>query len=480
MSKPSMNRMLPAVLPMLVASIAGCGGDGSNVPGPSPVAPVASVTVTAPATTVPVGGTVQLTATAKDANGTVLEGRAFEWATSDASVASVSPTGLVTALAEGPVEIRVTAEGIAGNLGLTVMPAGPVGPVSLGLQEVVSGLDFPLYLTSPPGDDRLFVVLKGGTIRVIKGGVLQAAPFLDLTAKVNSTGGERGLLGLAFAPDYATSGRFIVHYSELSGDTHVSLFQVSADPDRADPASESVLLTVPQPGVAHKSGQVLFGPDRFLYIGVGDGDDDDHGQGQSLGDLLGSILRVDVTSGAAYTVPPDNPFVGNSNARPEVWSYGFRNPWRFTFDRATGDLYIGEVGDHNWEEIDFASAGDGAGRGINYGWGSMEGKHCVRAACDQSGLTLPVLEYDHTNGCSVIGGYVYRGAAIPGLQGTYFYADYCGGWVKSFRMQGGQVVDQKDWPELAPGGKVTSFGEDAAGELYVVSQAGGVFKIVPK
>jgi glucose/arabinose dehydrogenase len=180
-------------------------------------------------------------------------------------------------------------------------------------------------------------------------------------------------------------------------------------------------------------------------------------------------------------VPPDNPFVGTPNARPEVWSYGFRNPWRFSFDRATGDLYIGDVGEADWEEVDYSSAADGAGRGINYGWSVMEGQHCFRVAgCDQTGLTLPVLEYDHTTGCSVIGGYVYRGAAVPALQGTYFYADYCFGWVRSFRIQGGQPVDETDWPSLAPGGKVTSFGEDAAGELYLVTQLGGVFKIVPQ
>ena len=232
---------------------------------------------------------------------------------------------------------------------------------------------------------------KAGAIRVLKGGTLLETPFLDLTSKVFSDGGELGLLGLAFAPDYASSGRFIVHYIDLSGDTRVSLFRVSGDPDRADPASESLVLAVPQPGVAHKGGQIRFGPDGMLYIGLGDGADNDQGRGQSLADLLGNILRIDVST-APYTVPPDNPFVGTAGARPEVWSYGFRNPWRFSFDRATGDLYIGDVGESKWEEVDYASAADGAGRGVNYGWSRMEGQHCFgRAECDQTGLTLPVL-----------------------------------------------------------------------------------------
>jgi hypothetical protein len=220
----------------------------------------------------------------------------------------------------------------------------------------------------------------------------------------------------------------------------------------------------------------------LLYIGLGDGDDNDGGRGQSLRELFASILRIDVSSGATYNVPPDNPFVATPDARPEVWSYGLRNPWRFSFDPANGDLYIGDVGERRWEEVNYASAASGAGKGVNYGWGRMEGGHCfqINTQCDQTGLTLPVLEYDHLEGCSVIGGYVYRGSAIPGLQGHYFYADYCSGWVRSFRMDGGVAVDRTEWPTLQPGGPVTSFGEDAAGELYLLTEEGGVFKIVPQ
>jgi glucose/arabinose dehydrogenase len=462
---------------VLSALVSACGGDGGDTQAPKPVQ---TVTVTAPTTTIQIGQTVQLTATAKDEDGTVVGGSTFTWNTSDAAVAAVSPTGLVSGVAEGQAEISATAEGIPGSISITVSATSP-SPIVLGLQPIVTGLRFPTYLTSPPGDDRLFVLEKAGTIRVIKSGVLLTTPFLDLTGKVESQGGEQGLLGLAFAPDYATSGRFFIHYNDRAGNNRVSLLRVSADPDRAELGTELEVLVIPQPGVAHNGGQLLFGPDGFLYIGLGDGSDSDQGRGQSLSDLFGSILRIDVISARPYLVPPDNPFVSTAGARPEVWSYGLRNPWSFSFDRATNDLYIADAGESHWEEIDFASAADGAGRGVNYGWSVMEGAHCVRGdLCDQTGLTPPVLEYSHSDGCAVIGGHVYRGAAIPRLQGTYFYADYCLGAVRSFRLSGGVPVEQTDWPDLRPDGQITSFGEDPAGELYVVTQEGGVFKIVPR
>jgi len=357
------------------------------------------------------------------------------------------------------------------------------GTVPVALQPVASGLAFPLYLTAPPGDPRLFIVEKGGTIRIVKDGALLPVPFLDISDRV-STGGEQGLLGLAFDPSYAGTGRFIVHYTDVSGTTTVSSFHVSAgDPDQADPASEAVLLTVPQPFANHNGGQILFGPDGMLYLGLGDGgsENDPDGRGQSLADLLGDIVRVDVGTGSGYTIPADNPFVGRNDARPEIWSYGLRNPWRFSFDPATGDLYLADVGQDQWEEVDVAPAAQGAGRGANFGWNVMEGRHCFGgAACDSSLYTLPVLEYSHSEGCSITGGYVYRGAAIPDLQGHYFYSDFCQGWVRSFRLQDGQAADQLQWPTLAPGGAVTSFGVDAAGELYIMNSGGQVFRIVPQ
>lgn len=358
-------------------------------------------------------------------------------------------------------------------------PTPPSGAVPVALQPVATGMSFPLYLTSPPGDQRLFVVEKAGAIRVSAGAGFLPDPFLDVTAQV-STDGEQGLLGLAFPPDYAASGQFVIHYTNVEGHTRVSRFQVSADPNRADPASETVLLAADQPFPNHNGGQILFGPDGFLYIGLGDGGSfsDPFGRAQRLDEPLGSILRIDHLTGAAA---PDNPFTQTPGALPEIWSYGLRNPWRFTFDRATGDLYIADVGETQWEEVNYSPAAEAAGRGVNYGWDLMEGRHCLQGGdCDTTGLTLPVLEYDHSHGCSITGGYVYRGAAIPDLQGHYFYSDFCSGFVRSFRIEAGRAVDEFDWPTLRPGGAVVSFGEDAVGEVYLTTAEGGVFKIVPQ
>ncbi len=381
--------------------------------------------------------------------------------------------------------ISLVAASSCGSEFTNETPTPPTGPIPVALQEVGSGLGFPVYLTSPPGDARLFIVEKGGTIRIRKPEGFVAEPFLDISQQV-STDGERGLLGLAFPADYATSGRFVVHYTNLEGNTRVSVFHVSTDPDRADPLSETVMLAENQPFSNHNGGQITFGSDGFLYIGLGDGGSggDPDNRGQRLDEPLGSILRIDVShpsANAAYSVPADNPFTQASGARSEIWSYGLRNPWRFSFDRATGDLYIGDVGQNLWEELDWSPAAEGAGRGVNYGWKVMEGRHCYEEdTCDQTGLTLPVVEYGHDIGCSVTGGYVYRGAAIPELQGHYFYADFCGGFVRSFRVEAGAAVDEFDWPTLRPGGQISSFGEDAAGELYVIIAEGRVFKIVPQ
>lgn len=362
-------------------------------------------------------------------------------------------------------------------------PGGPSTGTGARLQEIVAGLSSPLYLTAPTGDPRLFIVEKTGAIRIVKDGLLLGEPFLSISNQV-TTDGERGLLGLAFDPDYATTGVFIVHYTDLDGNTTLSRFQVSpTDPDRADPASQTLVLAAAQPFANHNGGQIAFGPDGFLYLGLGDGGGggDPGNRAQDLSDLLGSILRIDVRNGAPYGVPADNPFVGQANARPEVWSYGLRNPWRFSFDRSTGDLYIGDVGELQREEIDVSTAEAGAGRGLNFGWHIMEGTSCfLEAGCDQTGLTLPVLEYNHNQGCSVIGGYVYRGNAIPKLQGRYFYGDLCQRSIRSFQFSNAQASEQTNWPTLSPPGPLLSFGEDAAGELYVLEEGGRVFKIVPE
>ena len=367
--------------------------------------------------------------------------------------------------------------GCGGDGGTPTTPPA-VATDSVALRQVATGLDFPLYLTAPAGDPRLFIVEKTGRIRIVRNGVLAAAPFLDLSAAV-SGGGEQGLLGLAFDPHYATSGRFYVDYTDRNGDTRISRFRVGAAADLADPASEEILLTIDQPYSNHNGGQLAFGPDGYLYIGMGDGGSggDPQGHGQNPDDLLGSLLRLDVSAASGYTSPATNPYAAGGG-RAEVFSIGLRNPWRFSFDRGNGDLYIADVGQNEREEVDVSSATSGGGRGLNYGWNRMEGTACYSGRCDRSGLTLPVTDYTHADGCSITGGYVYRGAAVPGLTGTYFYADFCNGWVRSFRYQGGRATDAREWPMLKPGGQVTSFGEDASGELYVMQSDGKVFQVV--
>jgi len=363
-------------------------------------------------------------------------------------------------------------------------PPGPPPAPATGarLREMVNGLTMPLFLTSPVGDlTRQFVVEKPGRIRIIRDGGLVPTPFLDISSKV-SNGGEQGLLGLAFHPQYASNGLFVVNYTNTSGNTRVSVYRVSTDPDRADAASEQVILAVDQPFSNHNGGMVVFGPDGKLYIGLGDGGSggDPQGHGQNRNSLLGKILRLDVSATGQVSVPADNPFVGQAGIRPEIWSWGLRNPWRFSFDRSTGDLYIADVGQNAREEINVATDVAQFGRGRNYGWSIMEGTACFSGSgCNTSDLTLPVLEYGHGEGCSVTGGYVYRGQALGAFAGHYFYADYCEGWVRSFRIAGPSVTDQKDWTSLRPGSQILSFGEDARGELYVLSSSGHVYRIDP-
>ena len=341
---------------------------------------------------------------------------------------------------------------------------------------VAAGFDFPLFLTTPPEDTaRLFIVEKTGRIRIIRDGAVLPSAFLDLSAQVSS-GSEQGLLGLAFHPQYNVNGRFFINYTDRGGDTRVVEYKVSANPDLADATSAREILSIDQPFPNHNGGQVTFGPDGYLYISSGDGGDagDPQGNGQDLSDLLGSLLRIDVDAGSPYAIPSDNPFVNVSGARPEIWNFGLRNPWRFSFDRETQALYIGDVGQGEREEIDVAPASSGGGK--NYGWNVMEGLSCFNTpTCDQSGFTLPVFDYDHDEGCAVTGGYVYRGARIPALQGQYFYGDFCSGFVRSFRFDGA-ATDHRLWPTLS-GGSITSFGEDTIGELYILVASGEVFRL---
>ena len=348
------------------------------------------------------------------------------------------------------------------------------------LLPVTSALSSPVFVTSPPGDTlRLFVVQQGGVVRVIRRDTLLATPFLDLTGKITS-GGERGLLSIAFHPQYAANGRFYVYFTATNGDIRIVRYLVSADSNVADSLSgDTVLAVVHQPNTNHNGGQLQFGPDGKLYAGLGDGGGggDPAGNGQNKHALLGKLLRLDVDGASGYAIPSDNPFKTDTSARPEIWAYGLRNPWRFSFDRQSGDLYIADVGQGAWEEVD-AAAAPGRGAGANYGWNVMEGLHCyASSSCNQAGLVLPVVEYGHTAGaCSITGGYVYRGTRVPALSGQYLYSDYCSHFVRSYTRSNGQG---RDWTaQLDPGASVSSFGQDARGELYIVTLGGALFRIV--
>jgi glucose/arabinose dehydrogenase len=357
------------------------------------------------------------------------------------------------------------------------------GTPPLTTQRVVGGLDSPVDLQAPPGDHaRLFVVEQPGRIRIVRNGAV-AATFLDIVGRVGS-GGERGLLGLAFHPRYAENGRFFVNYTDRAGDTHISEFRAQPPAsDSADPGSERDLLFVAQPFANHNGGGLAFGNDGKLYIALGDGGSggDPFDNGQNLGTPLGKILRIDVDAASPFAVPPDNPFVATPGAFPAVWAYGLRNPWRISFDRATGDLMIGDVGQDAVEEVDVGLVSRRGGE--NYGWNVMEGSRCFSppAGCSSAGLTLPVVEYSHGDGCSVTGGYVYRGCRMPGYHGMYFYGDYCTAFVRSFRLQNGAATDQREWtlPLTRGVDAISSFGVDADGEVYIVDHNGEIFRIVP-
>ena len=331
-----------------------------------------------------------------------------------------------------------------------------------------SGLSAPVFLTQPLDDGRIFVVEQPGRIRVIRNGALQTTPFLDITSRVLS-GGERGLLSVAFHPNYATNHFFYVYFTtQTNGDIRIERFTTTSNPEVADPASSKLILTTAHSSQAnHNGGLLSFGPDGMLYAGLGDGGGggDPFGNGQNFNALLGSLLRLDVDHGDPYAIPASNPFVGQANHRGEIWAKGLRNPWRYAFDATTGLLYIADVGQGAHEEVDVVQANQG---GLNYGWNIMEGASCYNAStCNQTGLTLPIIDYGHNGPCSITGGYVYRGSAIPEIRGHYFYSDYCAGFLKSFRYENGAAVDQKDWG--LTNSSVTSFGLDFAGEMYMMS-----------
>jgi glucose/arabinose dehydrogenase len=357
-------------------------------------------------------------------------------------------------------------------------------PIAIGLQIVASGLATPLGLEQPNDESgRLFVVEQGGTVRILQNGALLPQPFLNISNKVISQG-EMGLLGLTFHPGFQTNRKFYVNYVRNAGgqiQSVIAEYLASAtNPNQSDPAKERILLTVDQAGNFgnHKAGQLAFGPDGFLYFGLGDGggSGDPFGHGQNRQTLLGKMLRIDVdgtSPGLEYRIPPDNPFVAGGGL-PEIWAYGFRNPWRFSFDRNTGRMFVADVGQDRFEEIDIVQ------RGGNYGWNTMEGLHCFNppTACPMSGLSLPVVEISHSEAEAVIGGFVYHGTAVAGMQGMYIFGDLSG---KIWSLTESSPNNFTRATLLTPGFNISSFGQDAAGELYVVDISGGrILKIIPQ
>jgi glucose/arabinose dehydrogenase len=355
------------------------------------------------------------------------------------------------------------------------------GPDRLALELVSGTFTLPTAVTNAgDGSERLFVVERGGRIWIVnRDRTVAPTPFLDIASRIVSSG-EQGLLGLAFHPRYAETGRFYVTYTRQSdGADVVAEYRVSSAADTADLASERILLAIPDPAANHNGGALVFGPDRLLYIALGDGggQNDQFGNAQNLNSLLGKLLRIDVdgtpAAGRAYAIPADNPFA-NGGGAPEIWAIGMRNPWRISFDRAWHDLYIGDVGGGNWEEID-RQPPDAPG-GLNYGWPIMEGRHCLAGSCTIEGYVQPIAEYSHDLGCSVIGGYVYRGEVYPEFQGVYVFGDWCSGRIFTLDVDGETMTPRN---VLESGLQVSSFGEDEAGEIYVVDFAGGgLYRVV--
>lgn len=378
----------------------------------------------------------------------------------------------------GDPEVLTASAGQTATPSVTAEPSAFVpGNINLTFSRIARGLSSPVFIThSGDNNGRLFVVEQTGRIRVIRKGVLQSAPFLDLRSKI-STGGERGLLGLAFHPDYSWNRKFYVNYTDRNGDTVIAQYlRSTTNASLAEPTAK-IVLRIAQPYANHNGGMLAFGPDRYLYVGLGDGGSsgDPGNRAQNLDSLLGKILRINIDTRMAYTIPPTNPYVGRTG-HDLIWSLGLRNPWRFSFDRTTGDLWIGDVGQNRYEEIDRSKAPN-AGRAANYGWRQLEGTICYNPAtnCNRTGKTMPLAVYGHNVGCSVTGGYVYRGTAYPDLSGVYLFGDYCSGRIWGVDAAGPNaqsVVLLRDTTA-----NISSFGEDQAGNLYLVDHAGDIWLI---
>lgn len=386
------------------------------------------------------------------------------------------PTAVPTENSTATTEPQPTETAAAGMENATAFP----DPAVFNWTLVVDGLVKPTDLVDPAdGSGRLLVLEQGGVIRILENGALNPEPFLDLTDKVGSEGSEQGLLGMALDPDYAANGIFYLNYTDKNGNTVVARYQRAPDGIHGDPASEQVILAVEQPYANHNGGNLVFGPDGMLFIGLGDGGSggDPQGNAQNPDTLLGKMLRLDVRGKDTYTIPADNPYA-DGGGRPEIWALGLRNPWRYAFDSLTGDLYIADVGQNTYEEVDFLPAGSPVG--ANFGWNYREGAHPYEGNPPEgASLVEPVFEYDHGSGCSVTGGFVYRGQALPEFSGIYLVGDYCSGIVWGLmRDSGGGWASQQLFQLPA---NISSFGQDANGEIYLLDhRTGGIYRLERK
>jgi len=477
---------LPLMGLLLLSACGGGGGTPGNNPAPDPGAATGSLQVSINSLPAGVNGAVRVTGPSNYSQN-------LSASQTLSSLAPGSYTVTATGVAAGsatytPSPATQTVTVAAGATASATVTYG-AGTLTLALSQLGNTFDNPTFVTAPSGDERLFVVEREGVIRVLRNGTALTVPWLDISARV-FTAGEGGMLSMAFDPDFARNGYFYVYYTDLQQNIVVERFGSSQLPNVADVTSGLVILRIPHPQYTnHFGGLAAFGPDGLLYVGTGDGGGagDPFNNAQSLGAMLGKLLRVDVraaNAGQPYTIPAGNPYLNQPGARPEIWATGLRNPWRFAFDGSS--LYIADVGQDAREEVNVAALAQG---GLNYGWDIMEGSNCYGGAgCNRSGLTLPVFEYEHgandVNGCSITGGYVYRGSALPELAGHYFYSDYCRGYLKSFLASGngssgnaGGISESRDW-NISGAGQVVSFGRDGAGELVIVSASGRIYRIV--
>jgi glucose/arabinose dehydrogenase len=402
------------------------------------------------------------------------------------ALGGTAPAAGAGAKPAGPGVVSGAAIAVQPGANVVAAPAAfnPTG-IAISLRQVVGTFDQPVLVTSPrDGSRRLFVVEQTGRVKIIQRGAVLATPFMNLSTIISDTG-ERGLLGLAFHPSFKTNHKVYVNYTNRAGNTVIAEYRTTTNANRVTPGTARTILTITQPYANHNGGGIAFGPDGFLYIGMGDGGSggDPQNRAQNLNSLLGKMLRLDVngrTATRAYRIPSTNPYVGRTGL-DEIWSRGLRNPWRWSFDRLKGDLWIGDVGQDRYEEIDRSTAASGRGRAANYGWRVLEGRHCFNPAtgCVRTGKTMPIVEYSHAAGpgCSVTGGYVYRGVAFPMLTGGYFFGDYCSGKIWTISSAAASPATRVEL--LDTGINIPSFGQDDAGELYVVDHGGGhIYKII--